>query len=111
MHTKVNISMKGWVYILLCHDGSYYTGSTNDLSIRILEHQDGKGANYTKNRLPVSLVYWEEFDRIDYAFNREKQLQGWTRKKKEALINRESSLLKRDSQCINDTHSKNMKDI
>jgi len=51
-----------------------------------LEHQNGEGANYTKKHLPVELVYYEEFDRIDEAFYREKQVQGWSRKKKEALI-------------------------
>jgi putative endonuclease len=78
--------MKGYVYILKCNDGSYYTGSTNNLDVRLAQHQSGEGANYTKERLPVSLVYYEEFQRIDDAFNREKQIQGWSRKKKEALI-------------------------
>lgn len=48
----------------------------------------GQGANYTKNRIPVTLVYYEVYNRIDYAFYREKQVQGWSRKKKEALIKR-----------------------
>lgn len=79
--------MKGFMYILLCNDDSYYTGSTIDLEKRLNEHQSGNGANHTKKRLPVKLVYYEEFQRIDKAFNREKQVQGWSRKKKEALIN------------------------
>jgi putative endonuclease len=79
--------MKGYMYILECADGSYYTGSTTDLEARILQHQNGEGANYTKNNLPVKLVYFEEYERIDEAFYREKQVQGWSRKKKEALIN------------------------
>jgi putative endonuclease len=74
------------MYILLCADGSYYTGSTKDLERRLAQHQNGEGANYTKKRLPVKLVYWEEFDRIDSAFHREKQVQAWSRAKKEALI-------------------------
>jgi putative endonuclease len=74
------------MYILECSDGSYYTGSTKDLELRILQHQNGEGANYTKSRLPVKLVYYEEFERIDLAFYREKQVQGWSRKKKIALI-------------------------
>jgi putative endonuclease len=78
--------MKGWMYILECSDGSYYTGSTNDLEFRLKQHQTGKGANHTKKRLPVKLVYYEEYPRIDLAFFREKQVQGWRRKKKEALI-------------------------
>ncbi len=74
------------MYILKCADGSYYTGSTNNLELRLQQHQIGEGAGYTKKRLPVKLVYFEEFDRIDEAFYREKQVQGWSRKKKEALI-------------------------
>ncbi|KMQ65218.1 excinuclease ABC subunit C [Chryseobacterium angstadtii] len=85
--------MKGWMYILLCSDGSYYTGSTNDLERRIEQHQAGNGSNHTKKRLPVKLIYFEEYDRIDLAFYREKQIQGWSRKKKEALINGEPELL------------------
>jgi putative endonuclease len=79
--------MKGYMYILHCADGSYYTGSTKNLELRIFQHQCGEGANHTKKRLPVKLLYFEEFDRIDDAFYREKQIQGWSRKKKEALIN------------------------
>ncbi|MBN2237451.1 MAG: GIY-YIG nuclease family protein [Bacteroidales bacterium] len=78
--------MKGYMYILECSDGSYYTGSTKDLEIRFAQHQAGEGANHTKKRLPVKLVYYEEYQRIDEAFYREKQVQGWSRKKKEALI-------------------------
>lgn len=80
--------MKGYTYILLCSDGSYYTGSTNNLELRLKQHQNGEGANHTKKHLPVVLVYYEEFSRIDEAFYREKQIQGWSRKKKEALISR-----------------------
>jgi len=78
--------MKGWMYILICSDGSYYTGSTIDLDRRIKQHQSGQGANHTKRRLPVELVYCEEYSRIAQAFYREKEVQGWSRKKKEALI-------------------------
>lgn len=78
--------MKGYMYILLCANGSYYTGSTIDLERRLEQHQAGEGANHTKKHLPVELVYYEEYDRIDVAFNREKQIQGRSRKKKEALI-------------------------
>ena len=74
------------MYILECADGSYYTGSTKNLELRLAQHQAGEGANHTKKRLPVELVYFEEFKRIDEAFYREKQVQGWSRKKKEALI-------------------------
>jgi len=78
--------IKGYTYLLECSDGSYYTGSTKDLNLRLQQHQNGEGANHTKKRLPVKLVYVEFFSRIDEAFNREKQIQGWSRKKKEALI-------------------------
>ena len=81
------------MYILLCSDGSYYTGSTIDLERRLEQHQNGEGANHTKKRLPVTLVYYEEYPRIDTAFYREKQIQGWSRKKKEALIEGNGNLL------------------
>ncbi|MCH9845248.1 MAG: GIY-YIG nuclease family protein [Alphaproteobacteria bacterium] len=78
--------MSGYVYILHCSDGSYYTGSTKDIDARFYQHQNGEGAVYTKKRLPVKLLYVEEYERIDEAFYREKQIQGWRREKKEALI-------------------------
>ena len=78
--------MKCYTYILKCADDSYYTGSTKDINRRFSQHESGEGANHTKKRLPVELVYVETFDRIDHAFYREKQIQGWSRKKKEALI-------------------------
>jgi len=78
--------MRCYVYILECSDGSFYTGSTKDLEARLKLHSEGKGANYTKKRLPVKLVYYEVYSRIDYAFEREKQIQGWSRAKKIALI-------------------------
>jgi putative endonuclease len=84
---------KGFMYILECADGSYYTGSTKDLDRRIKEHQNGEGANHTKKRLPVKLIYFEEYPRIDTAFYREKQVQGWSRAKKEALINGDHNML------------------
>jgi putative endonuclease len=85
--------LKDFVYILKCNDGSYYTGSTINLDKRLLEHNTGNGANHTKKRLPVELIYYEEFQRIDEAFNREKQIQGWSRAKKEALISRNTNRL------------------
>ncbi len=84
---------KGYMYILECSDGTYYTGSTKYLEKRLKQHQAGEGANYTAKRLPVKLIYYEEFDRIDHAFYREKQIQGWSRKKKQALIKGEGELL------------------
>jgi putative endonuclease len=85
--------MKGFMYILECVDGSYYTGSTNELECRLQQHQMGEGSNFTKKRLPVKLLYYEEFQKIDDAFYREKQVQKWSRKKKEALITGKQELL------------------
>ncbi|RZS93857.1 GIY-YIG nuclease family protein [Aquimarina brevivitae] len=96
--------MIGYMYILECADGSYYTGSTKDIEKRIAEHQNGLGANHTKKRLPVTLVYYEKYDRIDTAFYREKQVQGWSRAKKEALIKGEVDELHKLSECQNETH-------
>ena len=81
--------MKGYMYILECSNGKYYTGSTINLEKRISEHQLGQGAIFTKANLLMTLLYYEEFDRIYLAFYREKQVQGWSRKKKQALINGE----------------------
>jgi len=94
------------MYILKCANGNYYTGSTRELEKRIQEHKQGEGSNYTRKHSPVELVYFEEYERIDYAFEREKQIQKWSRKKKEALINGELEELKRLSECGNDSHWK-----
>ena len=80
--------MSSYMYILKCSDGSYYTGSTRELEKRVMEHNSGLGANYIRKHRPVELVYFEEFQRVDDAFAREKQVQGWSRAKKEALIQR-----------------------
>jgi putative endonuclease len=74
------------MYILKCANNKYYTGSTKNLERRLRQHQTGQGANFTKKHLPVELVYFETFPRIDWAFYREKQIQGWSHSKKEALI-------------------------
>ncbi len=74
------------MYILQCDDGTYYTGSTKYLDLRLKQHHSGDGSNYTARRLPLELLYVEEFTRIDDAFNREKQIQGWSRAKKQALM-------------------------
>ena len=81
------------MYILKCFDETYYCGSTVNLKRRIQQHQNGEGANYTKNRLPVKLLYYEIYPRIDLAFFREKQVQKWRREKKEALMNGENMKL------------------
>ena len=82
-----------WMYILEYCDGSYYVGSTKNLERRLSEHQEGLGARYTTRRLPIKLVYCEEYDRVADAFYREKQVQGWRRAKREALINGNPDLL------------------
>ncbi|RKR07747.1 putative endonuclease [Maribacter vaceletii] len=98
------------MYILKCSDGSYYTGSTKDIDRRFVEHNEGRGANHTKKRLPVKLMYVEEYLRIGNAFKREKQIQGWSRAKKEALINGEFGILPNLSECKNETHYKCFKE-
>jgi putative endonuclease len=76
-----------WLYILLCADGSYYTGTTRtNLEFRIAQHQTGHFGGYTATRRPVVLVYSEYFDRIVDAKAAERQVKGWSRAKKEALI-------------------------
>jgi putative endonuclease len=97
--------MKGWMYILECSDGSFYTGSTIDLLKRFDEHQAGFGANHTSKRLPVKLIYFEDYDRIDAAFYREKQIQGWSKAKKMALMQRNFNKLHDLAACMNNSHS------
>ena len=97
----------GFVYILKCSDDTYYTGSTIDLEKRTDQHQSGLGANYTRKRLPVELVYVEEYNRIDEAFHREKQIHKWSQKKKVALVNGEIDDLRLLSKCQNVTHYSN----
>ena len=92
----------GYMYILECADGSYYTGSTKNLDRRIVEHDNFLGANYTKKKHPAKLVYSEKHPRIDEAFNREKQIQGWTHRKKKALVDGELGDLKDYSQAYRD---------
>jgi putative endonuclease len=75
-----------WMYILKCSDGSFYVGSTKSLKSRVYQHQQGKGAIYTANRLPVELVYFEEYRNVAEAFAREKQVQNWSHAKRDALI-------------------------
>ncbi|MFT6845113.1 MAG: putative endonuclease [Flavobacteriales bacterium] len=85
--------MAGFVYILECSNGSFYTGSTKNISVRLTEHQEGRGSRYTEKFLPVTLVYLEEYQRIDDAYYRELQIKGWRRAKKLALINGNPDLL------------------
>lgn len=75
-----------YVYILLCGDGTLYTGYTNDLSRRLAVHNAGKGAKYTRSRLPVSLKYWEAVPNKSSALRRERAIKSLTRREKLALI-------------------------
>jgi putative endonuclease len=97
-----------YVYIFECADGSYYTGSTWDLDRRLWEHNNGLGAKHTAKRLPVKLVFCEACDRIEDAYVREKQIQGWSRKKKEALMAGDWERIHGFAECQNVSHSRNV---
>ena len=76
-----------FVYILECSDKSYYVGVTNDLEVRLIQHQNGENPlSYTYTRRPLILPYYQRFDFIEHAIGFEKQVKGWSRKKKEALF-------------------------
>ncbi|HEY7269167.1 MAG TPA: GIY-YIG nuclease family protein [Dehalococcoidia bacterium] len=78
--------MNFWTYILRCADGSLYVGQTDDIERRLSEHQLGLYDGYTKSRRPLKLAYCEEHISREDAFIRERQIKGWSRVKKEALI-------------------------
>ncbi|MDE2861084.1 MAG: GIY-YIG nuclease family protein [Chloroflexota bacterium] len=78
--------MAFYVYILRCSDGSYYTGHSDDLEDRVGKHKGGLYSGYTSVRLPVELVFSHQFPTRDEAFRAERQVKGWSRAKKEALI-------------------------
>ncbi|WP_082585043.1 GIY-YIG nuclease family protein [Caulobacter sp. Root655] len=77
-----------WVYMLQCRDGSYYVGSHRgpDVQVRVAQHQEGRGGEYTAARLPVTLVWCEPFQYIIDAIDTERRIKGWSRAKKEAMI-------------------------
>ncbi len=76
-----------FVYILKCSDNSYYTGFTNNMDRRLLEHQSGKNTDcYTYDKRPLTLMWIEIFNDVLNAIAIEKQIKGWSRRKKEALI-------------------------
>jgi predicted GIY-YIG superfamily endonuclease len=79
-------SLSFWVYVLRCSDRSYYTGHTDNLERRIAEHRAGEGGGYTSTRLPVSLVFSQELPTREQALACERQIKGWSRKKKEAMM-------------------------
>ena len=80
-----------YTYILKCKDGTYYTGWTNNLNKRLKDHNDGKGAKYTKARLPVSLIYYEEFQTKEEAMSREYAIKRMTRSEKSKLIREDNA--------------------
>lgn len=71
-----------FVYILLCEDGSLYTGYSNHVEQRFSDHKNGKGGHYTSSHKPVKLIYQEQFNTQSEALKREKQIKSWNRKKK-----------------------------
>ena len=99
-----------FVYILKCADDSYYTGITNNLERRFYQHQTGLNTYcYTFKRRPLELVYSTMFYDVLQAISFEKQIKGWTRKKKEALINGDWDKLKKHAECQNESHFKNFR--
>jgi len=95
-----------YVYILKCADDSYYTGITNNIELRLAQHNSGVITDsYTCHRKPVKIVYCEMFTEYLKAIEWEKRIKGWTRRKKEALIDGEWGKLKEFSKCMNDTRA------
>ena len=87
--------MEFWfVYMARCSDGTLYTGIARDVAKRIAAHDAGKGAKYTRSRLPVSLVYSERCESLSAALKREREVKPWSRARKEALIARDQQALK-----------------
>ena len=76
-----------WVYVLRCNDGSYYTGHTDNLEVRVAQHVAGTIIScHTYSRRPVALVFSQDFPTREEALAAERQIKGWSRKKKEAMI-------------------------
>ena len=99
-----------YIYILKCADESYYVGVTNDVELRLAQHDSGRSETaYTNSRLPVELVYVEEYQDYNLAIAREKQIKGWARAKKEALIKENWDRLRRLAECRNETSHLNRK--
>jgi len=87
--------MSFYVYILKCSDGSYYTGHTDNIENRLSEHQAGNTTSYTQTRLPVTLMFMQDFGTRPEALEAEMKIKKWSRKKKEALIAQDWDLLKK----------------
>jgi len=83
---EIIIKQEWFFYIVKCRDGSYYCGITNNIEHRISEHNTRKGAEYTRSRRPVTLLYFEKYPGKSSARERETQIKNWSRVKKEQLI-------------------------
>lgn len=83
-----------YTYILRCSDNTFYTGQTNNINLRLLEHNNGKVPGYTMYRRPVKLVYLQMFKTRNDAFQFERQIKNWSRAKKLALIEKNKKGLK-----------------
>jgi putative endonuclease len=79
--------MPYYVYILLCKDGSYYTGYAEDVKRRVERHKKGQGAKYTRMHEPEEIVYVEEFDSRSEAMKREREIKSLSHNKKQLLVN------------------------
>ena len=90
--------LKFFVYILKCKDESYYAGHTDNIEKRLAEHAAGM-SHYTSNRLPVNIIYLEQFQTRDEAFFAEHRIKGWSRAKKEALAQKHFDILHELSKC------------
>ena len=75
-----------YVYILLCEDNTLYTGMTNNIQRRFLEHKNKRGGHYTSSHGAVKIVYKEKYSTLKEAFKREKEIKSWWRNKKLKLI-------------------------
>ena len=87
--------MTFWVYMLECADGSFYVGHTDNLEERLQQHQSGALGGHTRTRRPVRLAYSQDFPTRDEAFAAERQIKGWARQKKEALLRGDWEALRR----------------
>jgi len=95
-----------YAYILVCADGSYYTGHTDDIEARSAAHEAGTIDGYTKTRRPVSLVWTQEFESRYDALSAERQIKGWSRAKKRALIEGKWDLLRLLSHIHGSAHER-----
>jgi len=98
-----------YVYIVKCNDGSYYTGITNNIEKRLIQHNEGLNTeSYTHSRRPVNLVFYELFTDYNLAIEWETRVKKWSVKKKEALINSDWKKLIEESKCKNETSHTNI---